>query len=91
MSNNLDLPPIYDPITANSKDFMNGIWMSWITTFSQSVIEYLSEFGIFIPRLTTDQRNKIQSPTEGQIIYNTTIIGPQIWRGGIWQTFTTSP
>lgn len=90
MSTNLDTPPIYDPIDSRD-DFISEVWMSWITTFVQSVSEYLSQYGIFIPQLTQAQINSILSPIEGQMVYNMDVLGPQIWRNGLWRTFSTTP
>jgi hypothetical protein len=89
MSADFDGPPIYDSLIKGEINYLNDIWASWIATFVQTLSEYLTKYGIFIPRLTTAQRNEIQSPQEGQMIYNTTILAPQIWQNGAWRTFTT--
>lgn len=91
MALDLDLPPIYDPLTKVTKDSINDIWLLWITSFVQSLIEYVGHYGMLMPQLTTTQRNEIQAPVEGQFIYNMTLLQPQIWRNGQWRTFTTTP
>ena len=102
MSVDIDQPPIYDAIIKNKPDYLNDVWVSWFSTFVQTLIEYLSQNGIFVPRLTTSQRNQIQTPQEGQLIYTTDIIGPptrtgglQVWQVkanvGAWRTITTTP
>ncbi len=40
-----------------------------MATFIESLREYLSAGGVFIPRLTLAQRDAIQNPQEGQLIY----------------------
>jgi len=65
---------------------MSGIWSDFLSTFMQTLQGYLSKNGIFIPQLTTAQRDALISPVEGQMIYLTDVIaGPprtaelQIW------------
>jgi hypothetical protein len=64
--------------------------MNFIATFYMNLIGYLTQGGILVPQLTTAQRNALQSPINGQMIYNTTTNAPQIFQGGIWKTFTTT-
>ncbi len=40
-----------------------------LTSFSQSAT--LSADGVYVPRLTTSQRNALATPTNGQLVYNT--------------------
>jgi hypothetical protein len=90
MSNDFDEFPINDPLIKNGSNKMSEVWITVMTTFYMNLIDYLSQFGIFVPRITTKQRNSIQSPTEGQMIYNTTLSAPQIFQTGVWKTFTTT-
>lgn len=90
MAVDLDDPPIYDPIS-KSGEYVSEIWIGWFATLLQSLAEYLTQNGMFVPRLTTDQRDAIPSPGEGQMIYNSTLLAPQIWQDGQWRTFTTTP
>lgn len=89
MSADFDGPPIYDQLVKEKPYHLNDVWASWLATFGQTLVDYLTQYGIFVPKLTTAQRNEIQSPQEGQMIYNTTLIAPQIWQNGSWKTFTT--
>lgn len=102
MATEFDDPPVYDALTKNDNDYMSDGWILWISTFFQTLSEYLSQYGVFIPNLTTEQRNTIQSPQEGQLIYNTDRIpGPprvavlQVWQVkldvGAWRDITTTP
>lgn len=88
MANDFDQFPVNDKITNNSE--MSQIWRDSIATFYMNLIGYLSQYGIFLPSLTTAQRNTIQSPQNGQMIYNTTTNAPQIYQNGAWKTFTTT-
>ena len=72
MALDFDNFPIYDPVTKPNSDFLAENWISFLATFIQTLTEYLSQNGIFVPKLTTDQRDAIQAPVNGQLIYNTT-------------------
>ena len=88
MASDFDRPPIYDIVTDRTKDNLSGVWADWWSTFFEVLVSYLTQYGIFIPRLTTAQRNSIITPQEGQIIFNTDIPAGQIFQGGVWVTFT---
>lgn len=102
MATNIDQLNYYDPLTRLSKDKMSEAWISNFSAFIQTLQEYLSQFGIFIPIVTTQQRGEIQSPVEGQLIYNIdATVGPprsaelQVWQVkagvGAWRVITTVP
>jgi hypothetical protein len=92
MALDLDAPPIYNPVT---KDLMSDSWVSWVTTFQQTLSDYLSQFGMFVPNISTADRDKIQSPVLGQLIYNTTTNELQVWQiklgTPLWRAITTVP
>jgi hypothetical protein len=88
MAQNFDGAPIYDPITQDGS-LLSDVMQIWLDGFVQNVASYLSEFGIFIPRITTVQRDSINNPGT-MMIYNTTIEAPQIFQNGTWKTFTTT-
>lgn len=90
MANDFDDMPLYDQLTREKADYMSDIWTNYMGTFFQTLISYLSSHGIFIPVLTTAQRGLIQSPQNGQMIYNSSTNAPQIFQNGAWKTFTTS-
>ncbi len=68
MARDFDNFPTYDPLVKNDV-YLSNIWADFIATFVESLREYLSQNGLFVPRVTLAQRNLIQSPEEGQEIY----------------------
>lgn len=101
MAVDFDNFPVYDGLTEHG-DNMSSIWIAAMATFIQTLQEYLTQYGMIVPNITTEQRNEIQSPQEGQLIYNTDIIstpnrtgGLQVWQVkadvGAWRTITTTP
>lgn len=90
MAQNFDQFPTYDPIVDRNTGKMTGIWSDFMSSFFMTLIGYLSQNGIFLPLLTSVQRDSIQTPQNGQMIYNTTANAPQIYQNGAWKTFTTT-
>ena len=90
MTVSLDQFPYYDPLLKKGTDKISDAWMTNMSTFIQTLSSYLSQYGIFVPNMTTGQRDTIQSPQPGQMIYNTDIPAPQIYQAGAWKTFTTT-
>ena len=68
MSRDFDNFPTYDPLVKDQV-YLSNIWSNFMATFVESLQEYLSAGGVFIPRLTVAQRDAIQNPQEGQMIY----------------------
>jgi hypothetical protein len=89
MAQDFDQFPLNDPLI-KAKMMMSDEWAAFMGAFFQNIIGYLSQYGIFVPNLTTEQRDSIQSPEKGQMIYNTTVDAPQTFQAGVWKTFTTS-
>ena len=87
MPNDFDNPPLYDELTKYNKDKMSDVWVGWISTFMGTIVTYLSQNGIFLPNLTTDQRDDLQNPQNGQMIYNTDLNTAQYFNNGIWSPF----
>ena len=85
MTNNIDQLNYYDPLIKGKNDKISDVWMSNMSAFIQTLQGYLSQFGIFAPQVTTAQRDSIQSPVNGQIIYNTTLDKFQGFQAGSWQ------
>lgn len=85
---NFNLPPIRDPITRSGEP-MSDVMQMWLGEFIQNLLSYLTSSGIFIPNVTSTDRDGVISPQNGMIIYNTTIGAPQIYQSGAWKTFTT--
>ena len=89
MSVSLDQPPIYDPITKNNQ-YIGDNWSLYLTSLIETLSSYLGQYGMFIPNLTTVQRDMIQSPVNGQWIFNSTINAPQFYQSSStsWRTVT---
>jgi hypothetical protein len=95
MSIDIDFAPLYDKITKppdkdTPKDqgyFMSDVYRDWLATFVQTLSTYLTSGGIFLPQLTTAQRNALQNPINGQMIYNTTLGSAQYFKAGTWTSF----
>jgi len=87
MASDFDEFPVYDPLIKKDSDKLSDVWTSSLATFLQNLKGYLSSFGMFIPKLTTTQRDSIQAPQEGQMIYNTTLGTAQYFKAGVWTSF----
>ncbi len=86
-----DQPPLYDAaINPSKRLIMSDVWIYYWSSFYQTLISYLSQNGIFLPQLTTDERDALQSLVNGQMIYNITVDAPQFWQdsSSSWRTFT---
>lgn len=90
MSNDFDLLPLYDPILKNRQDTLSDVWVGSLATFMDTLISYIGQFGFKLPNLTSDQRDEIQSPENGQLIYNTTVDAPQFYQisTSSWRTIS---
>lgn len=87
MARDLDNFPTYDPVIKDAV-YLSNIWSDFLATFIESLREYLSQRGMFIPVLTLAQRNEIQAPQEGQMIYVSNANTPTLPRTAelqIWQ------
>lgn len=100
MANSIDQFNYYDPLVKIENSKMSEEWISQMSSFIETLVGYLQPYGILIPQVTTEQRNSIQSPVEGQMIYNIdATVGPprtaelQIWQvkagTGAWRVVTT--
>jgi hypothetical protein len=87
MAQDFDQFPVYDGLVKPGTLKMSDVWTDSLATFIQTLIGYLSQFGIFMPQITTVQRGTIQSPVPGQMIYNTDINSAQYWNGTTWISF----
>lgn len=73
MAVDLDEFPLDDPIVDGNGRIFGDVWRAALSRLQESLTGYLSQNGMFVPRVTTDQRALIQSPEGGQLIYNTTV------------------
>jgi len=90
MSVDFDLLPVYDPILRNRPDLLSDVWRDILSTNMDTLISYVGQFGFKLPNLTTIQINQIQFPTNGQLLYNTTVDAPQFYQSSSssWRTIT---
>lgn len=80
MARDFDNFPTYDPIIKD-KVYLSSVWADFMATFVESLQGYLSQNGVFVPRLTTDERDALQDPQDGQLIYVSDTNELQIWNG----------
>lgn len=86
MARDFDNFPTYDPLIKGQMLYMSSIWTDSMATFIQTLQEYLSLNGIFVPRITTAERDALQNVVHGQMIYNTSTNKFQGFEGtpGAW-------
>lgn len=84
MSVDFDNLPTYDPLIKKDSNRMSDIWTTSFATLIQTLQSYLSSHGMFAPQMTTEQRDAIQSPKNGQFFYNTTLNKFQGRENGAW-------
>lgn len=87
MARDFDFFPTYDPLVKDQV-YLSNVWGDFMATFVESLREYLSAHGAFIPKLTKDQKDSIQNPIEGQMIYVSDANSPDLPRTAelqIWQ------
>jgi hypothetical protein len=100
MANSIDQFNYYDPLVKKDSQKMSEEWISQMSSFIDVLVDYLQPYGMMIPQVTTAQMNSIQSPVEGQMIYNIDATpGPPrtaqilIWQvkagTGAWRVVTT--
>jgi hypothetical protein len=75
----------YDPLLNGKQDKMSDVWIAAFSAFIDTMNGYITPFGFLAPQLTTVQRDSIQSPVNGQIIYNTTLDKFQGFQANSWQ------
>jgi hypothetical protein len=88
MANDLDQFPLYDPIIEPGRGFrFSDSWMDAMATFYENLAGYLTQNGILLPNVTSDERDAITTPQLGQMIYNTTLDTAQYYKAGVWTSF----
>lgn len=87
MANDFDQFPLYDPLVDQDSNLMSNIWVGSISNFYMNLIGYLTQSGILLPQLTTKQRDELDSPQNGQVIYNTDLGTAQYFKAGAWVSF----
>lgn len=95
MANSIDQLNYYDPLVKSDTLKMSEQWIAQLSSLIDTLNGYLTLFGIFAPQLTTTQRDSIQSPVLGQLIYNTTTNELQVYQSkagtAAWRAITTVP
>jgi hypothetical protein len=84
MANSIDQLNYYDDLIKRGSLKMSEQWISQVSSLIDVLNGYLTPYGLLAPRLTTDERDSIQSPVDGQIIYNTTLNKFQGRESGAW-------
>ena len=84
MAQEFDGFPMYDDVLKSGTNKLSDVWMSFLATFGQTLAGYLGQYGMFVPRITSAQRDTIQSPVNGQLIYNTTTNKFQGYENNLW-------
>lgn len=87
MARDFDYFPTYDPVIKNEV-YLSNVWGDFMATFVESLREYMSSGGFFVPRLTKAQQALIKTPVEGQMVYVSDFNTPTLPRTAalqIWQ------
>lgn len=58
---NFDDFPIYDPVTTNNGS-LSAIWQAFFATFNQTLISYLTAYGVLLPQLTAQDKTDLAAP-----------------------------
>lgn len=80
MAASFNEPPLMDAI-ASQNGMLSDIWRQFLSTNYNSIIGYLTQYGMLLPQITTTVRNSIINPPLGMIIYNTTTNEVQAYIG----------
>lgn len=84
MAVDFDQFPFYDDLIKKGTAKISDRWEDSLSSFIQSLTDYLSQNGIFAPPVTTAQRDNFTNPVNGQIIYNTTLKKFQGYENDAW-------
>lgn len=68
MARDFDYFPTYDPVIQDEV-YLSSVWSDFMATFVESLRGYLSSYGAFVPVISLADRNAIQTPQEGQMVY----------------------
>jgi len=82
--NDFDDFPIYDEVIRRDTNKLSGIWRDFFAMFKENLSSYLTSGGIFLPNLTQTQIENLESPINGQTVYNVTNQTAQYYSNGSW-------
>ena len=86
----IDQLPYYDPLIKGKSDKMAEVWIAELSSFIDTLNGYITPFGFVLPNLNQAQINSIQSPQNGQLLYNITADAPQFYQSSSksWRTIS---
>jgi hypothetical protein len=86
----IDQLAYYDPLLENKQDLMSAAWIASLSYLIDTLNGYITPFGFVPPNLSQDQVDSIQSPANGQLIYNVTVDALQFFQvsSNSWHTIT---
>lgn len=87
MALDIDQLPINDRVIQFTTGRLTHNWSNLMTSIVQTISETISQNGIFVPKLTTAQRDALKNVPDGQVIYNTTLNKFQGREAGAWVNF----
>ena len=76
----IDQLAYYDPLITGKPDLMSSAWIASLSYLIDTLNGYITPFGFVMPNLSQTQINSIQSPANGQLIYNITADAPQFYQ-----------
>lgn len=90
MPNSFDRFPVGDALVKENTSFISATWALFMDAFYQNLIDYITEYGFYLPELTQSQINTIQTPKNGQLLYNLTVDAPQFYQStsNSWKTIS---
>lgn len=89
MTISIDLPPVNDAIV-DEKGNLTPIWRDWFSTNVDTLITYITQFGIQFPPISSTERDALISPTAGLVMQNETTGEPQVYNNGSWKNILHS-
>lgn len=83
MALDIDRPPV------EGQEFSYEFQL-WLTSFYQTLTEFMGASGLNLPNLSTKDRDALQNVQLGKLIYNTTDSEFQVFKAGTWRNVLTT-